>query len=962
MRIVIFFFVIFSFQTLLGQSSFSDPIEQEVDSLIQQANQYSRNRQIDSSMAVLDYAGSLSKQKLGEGHPLYLKTLQVIGKNHLTTYQFTLADSILTQAKLLTEQHLGSDNEHYAEALAGLGVAKEMQQKFEEARVLHLEALNLRKKLLGPENASTAKSMRDLALTFRALARHEEALELFEQEIKIKEKLFGKTHVSYLGTLINWASELAILGKYEVAEPLFLTAIHTFEDELKIVDHPFYFTCLLNLSNLYSSLGRFQETIDLLTFTINHYKETFGSDSQFEADALNNLANTYNAINQDDQARESYEASIRIFEKTLGRSNYRSSAPIQNSAYLFQKTGDFEEAEKRFIESIKIRENTLGKSHYYYAESLDFLGRLYIEMKKYNEAEELLLEAANLREKQLGKDHRIYLESASNLSKFYWNQNPQKAEQYFLELATGIEKIFVNALKNSSERDLLSLEQYHFWNIQNLYNYLHTHSATPALTKAAYNSSLLFKGFLLEARQRLHLSASNLDPQTQPVYKEWIAAQRRLAIELTKPIDSRNQVENLEKEINELEKELATALQDFDAFKLMLDYEAVKNKLQPGEIAIEFIQFEDNLPLPTENTEYAALILRPEDPAPVFVPLFEEKELQVLLQQSDSDPFQSISNIYDFQSKGKNLYDLVWKPLEPQLQNVSTIYFSPAGLLHKLNLNALPINDKSHLKDQFTLVQLNSTRYLIQSVEEEEIDQTACLFGGINYETDSTRIKEGLAFAEIKRPATASRGTVVSLDNTSQNQRNTSWAPLQWTEIEVETLGSLLKAEGFQTTIRTGYEASEDNFRLLNHSTTAPGILHLATHGYFFPDPAEKTTNIVNDELVFRASDHPMIRSGLILAGANQTWRTGEKITGLEDGILTAYEISQMNLSNTRLVVLSACETGLGDIDRNEGVYGLQRAFKIAGAKNLIMSLWQVPRFSHPGTDGCFLYRVAGKG
>ena len=119
-------------------------------------------------------------------------------------------------------------------------------------------------------------------------------------------------------------------------------------------------------------------------------------------------------------------------------------------------------------------------------------------------------------------------------------------------------------------------------------------------------------------------------------------------------------------------------------------------------------------------------------------------------------------------------------------------------------------------------------------------------------------------------------------------------------------------------------------------------------NGFFFPDPKESKPGEGQaiGEKTFKVSDNPMIRSGLMLAGSNHAWKTGNPLSpGLEDGILTAYEISQMNLANTELVVLSACETGLGDLVGNEGVYGLQRAFKIAGAKYLIMSLWQVPDF-----------------
>ena len=152
--------------------------------------------------------------------------------------------------------------------------------------------------------------------------------------------------------------------------------------------------------------------------------------------------------------------------------------------------------------------------------------------------------------------------------------------------------------------------------------------------------------------------------------------------------------------------------------------------------------------------------------------------------------------------------------------------------------------------------------------------------------------------------------------------------------------------ENIHTEVRTGIAATEEAFNELGRSEPSPRILHLATHGYFFPDPKtmlnEKPSSIDNQDLIFRISDDPMIRSGIILAGANTAWTTLQPPAKGEDGILTAYEISQQNLSNTELVVLSACETGLGQIKGNEGVYGLQRAFKIAGVKYLIMSLWQV--------------------
>ena len=131
----------------------------------------------------------------------------------------------------------------------------------------------------------------------------------------------------------------------------------------------------------------------------------------------------------------------------------------------------------------------------------------------------------------------------------------------------------------------------------------------------------------------------------------------------------------------------------------------------------------------------------------------------------------------------------------------------------------------------------------------------------------------------------------------------------------------------------------------------SPEIIHIATHGFFFP--GEKTGSDNQDKETFRGgipdkpafteSENPLFRSGLLLAGAGRAWSNLQTIHGVEDGTLTAYEVSNLNLNNTRLVVLSACETGLGDIHGSEGVYGLQRAFKMAGVHYMIISLWKVP-------------------
>jgi hypothetical protein len=265
-------------------------------------------------------------------------------------------------------------------------------------------------------------------------------------------------------------------------------------------------------------------------------------------------------------------------------------------------------------------------------------------------------------------------------------------------------------------------------------------------------------------------------------------------------------------------------------------------------------------------------------------------------------------------------------------------------------LGAVPLDKQQTFSERRRLVLVGSTRQVVFPSTTSSGDNDAYLVGGVHYELDST------AMDRANQPIASNRG-MPSLDlgsfyppDSSQRKRGEEWRYLPGTLDESIEVNRMLRSAGFDPQLDTGYMATEER---LNHrcgygsKQQSPRILHLATHGFFYPDPkSEARSEIMRSEMsepVFRLSDDPMMRAGLLLAGAKYAWQTGKPIrSDMEDGILTAREISQLNLSNTELVVLSACNTGLGDIVGNEGVYGLQRAFKIAGAKYLIMNLWEV--------------------
>jgi len=244
------------------------------------------------------------------------------------------------------------------------------------------------------------------------------------------------------------------------------------------------------------------------------------------------------------------------------------------------------------------------------------------------------------------------------------------------------------------------------------------------------------------------------------------------------------------------------------------------------------------------------------------------------------------------------------------------------------------------LADRFHIVTLGSTRQLVFQNSGKFKGKEFAIYGELNYDSATVRLPTNMSQTGVGEEILAFRDVNNSL-------RSKTWVYLKHSKDEVRSIQKMAERAGFKVYLMKGKEGSEESFKAMGVGKSSPQVIHLATHGFFFPDnlnsrPAFGSSGY-NALPLFTTSDHPMMRSGLILSGGNVGWLGVRSKGKKEDGVVTAYEISQMNLGNTELVVLSACETGLGEIQGNEGVYGLQRAFKIAGAKYLIMSLWKVP-------------------
>ena len=935
----------FLFNHLAAQSVDSVAIKQ-VDSLIQVSLELRAKYDFDKALQVNAEAEKIALEKIGKQSVAYANVYFNQGKINYDKNDLPLAEKCYLESIAIWEKVQGKQNLDYIKRLSNLANLYRNMSYFQKSEELHLEAKAIIEKVLGKENFHYAWSLTNFANLYMDLGNYDKAEQLYIESNAITEKLFGRENPNFVMNLTNLANLHLRMGNYQKAEPLYLESI-AIREKIQGKEHPNYARCLANLAILYDEIGNFEKAEPLYLESKAIREKTLGKEHPDYAQSLNGLANHYYQIGQYEKAELYHLEAKGIWEKVREREHPNYATILSNLALLYFQMGNFEKAEPLFLESKAINERTLGKEHPQYAHSLNGLGNLYNAKGNYENAEEFFLEAKGIWEKALGKEHPDYVFNLNNLAALYCFINEyEKAESLYLEISSIDKRLIVRAMHHLSEKELNNyLNQ--FSDRQNLNLSFTQHSNKGKILTVCYDNILFYKGFLVQAANQVKNLALS-DTFATEKFNLLRSYGHRLAVEYSKPIIERIGVAELEEKANMLEKELTRMVAGYGEAMRQVNWKEVQRNLAAGEAAAEFVHYRFAGKQQSDSTMYAALLLLPGAQQPIFIPLFEEKQLDSLLKTSGERKADYVNGLYTLADRGamaieapkKSLYELIWKPMEKELSGVKKIYFSPTGLLHRINLDAIPVSQMETLADKFQLIEVNSTRQLVIPNQKNIANQDAVLIGGIQYEQDST--------IQNNEPILVSRSRgELSFSSIDSTLRGGSWNSLAWTEWEVSSIEKIMQTAGVAVSLKKGNAATEESFKNIGtNNSPSPRILHVATHGYFFADPKSttKTSGFDNQiEPIFKMSNHPMLRSGLIMAGGNAAWQGKQTLKGRDDGILTAYEISQMNLSNTELVVLSACETGLGDIQGNEGVYGLQRAFKIAGAKYLIMSLWQVP-------------------
>ncbi len=896
------------------------------------------------------------KKVLGERHQGFVTSLNNLAGLYQNMDHYEKAENLYLQALEINKNIFGEEHQNYASSLNNLATLYYAMANYKKAKTLYLHALDITKKVLGEEHPVYATSLNNLAILYEDLGNYEVAKPLILKALEIRKKTLGEEHLDYATSLNVLAGLYRANGEYEKAESMYLQAIEIFKKVLG-EEHPYYAFSLNNLAQLYQDLGNYKEAELLYLQALEIRKKTLGEEHLDYAASLSSLAGFYSDIGNYQKAESLYIQGLEIMKKVLGTEHPSCAIFLNSLALLYNTLGNYEKAETFVLQALIITKKVLGEEHPNYAFFLDNLAGLYTKMGNYEKAEPLVIQGLEIKKKVFGEEHPDYATSLNILIDLYQNKgNYEKAEKLLIEVLQLIK------LQNKQQLGFLSEKEMSFYISSKNYVFKVYHSFilnrknnNPALMGESYNIELFNKRLLLHSGMQMRQNILNAgDTTIIRIYNNWQALRKSLANQYSLPIEKRTlDTKTIEEEANTLEKQLTRSSSIFAQGQQLIKtkWKDIQSELKNNETSIEFSSFHyyDGKRW-TDSTYYVALVLRKNDEYPQMIYLCEEKQLDSVLNKVTGSDAQKTEQLYSARGVGINvtpqslqlaskLYDLTWRPIDSLLKDINTVYYSPSGLLHKISFDAIAIPDSMCLLDKYKLVQLGSTAEIVGSEKEDRyitVSDTAFLCGGINYD----QMKKDKGIENDKELFAYNRGPQISNDST----RSISWRYLPGTYKEAIYIDSLFKKNKISTALYSDSNATETMFK--NLSGKAPQVIHVSTHGYFFPEPKKEKPNeafIKMGEETYRFSENPLLRSGLILAGANYVWKGGEQTPGQDDGILTAYEVSNMNLYNTKLVVMSACETGLGDIKGSEGVFGLQRAFKMAGVDYIIMSLWKVP-------------------
>ncbi|MFL5588395.1 MAG: tetratricopeptide repeat protein [Ktedonobacteraceae bacterium] len=955
----------------------------------------------------------MKRSIFGEQDPEIATSLNNLALLYRQTGNYTQAKLLLQQALIISSSALGATHPKVSISLNNLAELYCAVGDYSQAEPLLQQALALSRTVSGETHPDTARSLNNLAGLYNALGNYVEAEPLLRQALAIRRSALGEQHPDVAQGLNNLAVLYAKIGSYAQAESLFRQALVITHAGLG-EQHPEVATSLNNLAELYRMWGQYDKAEPLLSQALNIQRTSLGENHLDIAHSLNNLALLYESMGDNAKARQCHQQALTIRRTVLGEKHPDVSQSLNNLAVLFQASGDYTQAQKLYQQALDIKRASLGEAHPSFATGLHNLAALYELMGNNTKAEQLYQRALELRRQILGEEHPDVATSLNNLAALYESIGDSTQAEHFYQQALTIRRTalgeihpdIAQSLNNLAllyaathrETESLALLQqlsviqdkmigqiFAIGSERQRLEFLKTlQGATdiflslilqhfrhsPEVVQTGLNLVLRRKGIAADvlAAQRDALLSGRY-PTLAPKLHELTLLRAQIAQKtlagpgLEGPEAQRQLLRDWNDRRELLEVELARQIPEMNLTQGLqrVDRQTLVKALLPATALVEFVRCRtfDFQEVPTRSKarwkgeRYLAFVLSADQPAGgqmVDLGEADPTDLQVatfrfaVTGEGEGGKLRHLKSGSAYHAQvvdthvGVALRKAIFDPLLPPIGGRSRLFLAPDGDLSRLPFGILPTDDGRYLIDDYLISYLSTGRDIIR-FEYVPFEQASppLVIANPDFDLCGDRIPPEPTLTEQYEE-----------QPNSLNDHTRLFESLPGTQMEGEQVAALL---GVEPLLR---ERALEATLKAHHS---PYILHIATHGFFFPDqqqtPDDEVLKTLTshrsrgigklDQFLRRGTENPLLRSGLALTGANTWDRGGPLPAEAEDGILTAEDVSALDLSATGLVVLSACQTGLGEVRIGEGVFGLRRAFVIAGAKTLIMSLWKVP-------------------
>ncbi|MBF0584460.1 MAG: CHAT domain-containing protein [Magnetococcales bacterium] len=865
---------------------------------VQRAELYRQEGIYDKAREILQAVLTLAPQD----DPLILETKNIMAKVYEDQGDFPNAEAMTNEVLAMEKASLGEDHPNVLTSMNNLAGIYRRESRLTDAEKLYKETLAKYRTIFGEDHLGTVSIMNNLGLVYETMGLYDEAELLLRAGLEISKKVLGEHHISTLANMNNLAMLHESQGNFEQAEPHYLNAIESASWQFG-ADHPDTMAFVNNLAYLYMMQGSYAKAKPLFEKVLASWSKSLGDNNAKTMKSMNNLARVLARQSQYQEAEPLFDKVLQLRRSVLGENHMDTLRSMHDLGVLYGDMGRLPEAEKLLRDTLQRAEATLGDQHPYTFETVNSLGKVLRAEKKQQEAFQLLKMGFNRRSSFLS---RMLWATGDNAREGYVRLHRPELDDYLSMLAQADAK--------QAGREVLEV-------------------------------GLQRKGQLLKVTSEIQqIVQLGKEPKLKALSDKLTETRKKLAaLTLSGPTEAtRNNhmevIHELEKSVDTLQMELGQASRRFRQSVKAVTVEQLVEALPNDAVLVDFLAFTDG-----EKRKLLAGVLHKEAGKPVFslVKYPDLKKIQDGIVHYRTAIQDENLDEEELHLIAQETYDAIWAPLMSGIGDRKVVYVVPDDMLNILPFNALMDPDGEYILKTMDLHMLSSSRDLLPD-NAEVAKGEFLIMAGPNYTSDKVVDAEVMTKVAGKRSAGGTQDAMRGFSGSGL--RGLKFDPLPGAEKEGKLISETAKTATDSNTIMTEDAAQEQVVQSLG---APPKMLHIATHGFFLKADENLKKRLLtlqrgSDLHLPPPGDNPMLRAGLAFAGINSSAPFLGEIPTENDGVLTALEVLGLNLTGTKLAVLSACETGLGEIHEGEGVYGLRRAFQEAGVKTVISSLWEV--------------------